>query len=93
VAGNAHHAAGALHDEIVRRALVVGTGLSKPGDGRVDDFRAARPDRVVAKPEAIEGAGRKVLDENVSLVDQPPQRLRGGILLEIEGDRALVTVD
>src|SRR5215212_6266629 len=93
VPGDAHYAAGALHDEVVCRALVVGAGLPESGDGGVDDLRATRLDRVVAEPKSSERAGRTVLDEDVGPVDQAPERVVGGVMFEVEGDRAFVAVD
>jgi hypothetical protein len=48
---------------------MLGAGLSEPGDGRVNDLLAARLDHVVTEAEPIERAGRKILDEDVGLVD------------------------
>ena len=52
LAGDAHDAAHALHDDVERRAVAVGAGLAEAGGGGVDEARVARGERLVAEAEA-----------------------------------------
>ncbi len=93
LAGDAHHSAHALHDQIVGCAVRRRPLLAESGNGCEDQARIARVHRVIAKAKPRDGAGREVLHQHIGRIDQPPKRFLAKIRLEIERNRALVAID
>ena len=50
-------------------------------------------DLVVREAEAVEGAGPVVLDEDVGVVEEPPQEIPPPGVLHVQSDSALASVD
>ena len=92
-AGNAHQAADALHNLIVSRAALVRPVLPEAGNGAVDDARIDDLDGGVAEAEAGHYAGSKVFHDDIGLGGQLQENIPGLVLLEVEGQAALVAVD
>ena len=58
----------------------------------IDDARVARPHGVGTETEPVHGLRADRVDEDVGRVHQPPERLAGLLMLEVEADAALVAV-
>ena len=69
-----------------------GPCFAEAADRDVDDVRAQRADRSLAKAHPVDHPGAKVLDEHVGGGDQPLQRLDPGRRLQVQHDRPLVAV-
>ena len=59
----------------------------------IDDVRLDRCHRVIAEAQPPDGVGAHVVDEDVGGGDQLAQGAAAGLVLQIEGDRALVAVE
>ena len=93
-AGQAHQARHRLDDEVVAGQHAALLRRTEAADGGVDDARVGRGDVVVAEAEAGEPAGPEVLHHDVGAARRAPGRAsRSLVVLEVEGDRALVAVD
>src|SRR5262249_35935188 len=89
---NAEQAALGLERKIVRRPVAEWALLPKRADRAVDDARIARSNRVVIDTKALDHARPKRLDDDVSGLAEPEQRLALAWLLEVEHDTLLATV-
>ena len=78
VTGDRHQATDGLDDEVVAGPVFRGTGSSIAADREVDEGRIDGPKRLVVEPELIERPGAEVLDEDVSVGEQPPQDVAAG---------------
>ncbi len=65
VSGDAHDAGHALRDEVKAAAFGVGSGLSKAGDGTVDEPGVVGAEGGVAETEGFHCTGAEVFDEDV----------------------------
>src|ERR687888_327640 len=92
LAGQADRPAGRLRDGVERQEVAVRPVLREPLDLDVDELRVDLLDLVVAEAEALDHAGRKVLDEDVPLLDQAPQHLLALGLAEVQRHGPLVRV-
>jgi hypothetical protein len=91
-AGDADHPALGLHHQVERRAIAIGTILSKAGNRAVDDARLMRADAFVVNPELFDGADAQVLEDDVGGLEQAKeQRLAVG-MLQVERDALLVAI-
>ncbi len=90
--GHRHEPADGLHEQVVP-GQPGPLAAAEAGDGGVDDRGVGRPDVGVAEPEALHGARREVLDDDVSACRE---RLGVGAALvgaQVERRGALVAVD
>src|SRR5262249_58070558 len=92
LAGEAHDAAHRLRDEIETAPMPVRPGATEPGERAIDQGRIVLAQLLVAKAEPLHHTGREILDEHVSLADQPAQDLRPAWRLQVERATALLPV-
>ena len=91
-ARDAREARERLEQEILPRAVAVGTRLAVPGGGDVDEPRVPGPGRFPAQAETLHHARSEVLDQDVRTFDEAP---RDGVavgMLEVQGQAPLVPV-
>ena len=91
-AGDAHHPAHALDDEVVAGALGVGAVLPEAGDRGVDQPRVGRAKRLRVEAELLEPADLEILDDDVGICGQPANQRRAFRLGEIDRRRLLSAV-
>ena len=65
LAGDAHRAAAGLRDHVEGEVLLVRAALAEALDLGIDDAGVDRADHVIAEPEALDRAGRHVLDHDI----------------------------
>jgi len=92
-AGNAVRAASGLGNHVERQELAVWPVGREAFDLGVDDARVDPRDLVVIEAESVDGAGRKVLDEDVALGDKRAQQRLAPLVFEVAGHAALVGVE
>ncbi len=92
-AGDRHEPAHALRDLIEAGTAAIGTVLAEAGDAAIDDARIDRAQRLVVDAEAMLDVGAVVLDQHVGLRRHAPQDLLARLLLQVEGQAALVAVE
>src|SRR4029453_2733510 len=91
-AGDAHQPAHRLDQEVVAGQL--GPGASpEAGDGAPDQAGVVPSQLLAPEPEALGGPGLEVLDQHVGPGRQGPGRPPALLVLEVQGDAALVAVD
>ena len=83
----------ALDDVVIGRLAAIGTAVAVAVQRRIDQARIARAHRLMREAEFFDLLRPHRMHENVGAIDQPPQRLGGGGLLEIEHQRALAAVE
>src|SRR6266851_3328100 len=93
ISGDADRAAGGLGDHVEGEVLLVRAALAETLDLAVDDPWVQLLDDVVAEPQALDRAGRHVLDRDVGLLQHLLDDLETARRFEVEGDRFLVGVE
>ena len=88
-AGDRQHPRLGLHQQVVGLAVAVGAGRAVPRDLAHHEPRVRGPQLGRRQPEPPGGAGGEVLDEDVGLLEQPPQHDAGVGVLHVEGQRLL----
>src|SRR5204863_8742074 len=91
-AGDAHHAALGLHDEVERGAIAIRSVLPEAGDRAVDDAGLALARTLVVDAEPGDRADPQVLEHDVGAVEQPEEQRLALWMLQIERDALLVAV-
>jgi hypothetical protein len=92
LAGDGHQPRHALRDQVEAAAIGIRPGPPEAGDLAIDEAGIVAAQLLVAESQALHGALAVILDDNVSVDQQPAQRRLGGLLLEVEDDAALVAV-
>src|SRR5262249_32754445 len=90
--GGRRRATGALGDVLVDLAVLV-RSRAEALDGSVDHARVELLDALPGEAHAVEGAGSKVLDQDIAPLDQALENLQALLVLAVDGDRALVVVE
>ena len=93
LAGDAHHSALRLHDEIERRTVAVRSVLPETGDRAVHDARLPLANALVVDAELCDGPDAKVLEHDVGALEQPEEDRFAFRMLEIERDALLVAIE
>ncbi len=83
----------ALDDVVIGRLAAIGPAVAVAVQRRIDQARIARAHRLMREAELFDLLRPHRMHENVGAGDQPPQRVRGRGLLEIEHQRALAAVE
>src|SRR3546814_5486618 len=91
--GNAHHARQRLYDHVVGGLGAVGPGLTETADRRPNQLRTAGRDLLNIKADPARDAGPEVLHDNICLRYELQQQLPPAILLQVDRDALLVSVD
>ncbi|MEA2977631.1 MAG: formyl-CoA transferase, partial [Alphaproteobacteria bacterium] len=91
-AGGGGRAARALRDILVDLAILVRSG-AKTLHRRDDHARIELVDVLPGKSHAVERAGREILHQYVTMLDQPLDDFLALRMFGIDGDRALVAVE
>ena len=81
-----------LQDRTPGAAIAVRAGRAVPRHGEAHDAGVDGGDRLVVEAEPVEGAGAVVVEEDVGLGEQPPEDLAPGLVLQVEGEGALVAL-
>ncbi len=76
-AGQVHHPAHALDDEVVAGARRVGAVVAEAGDRAIDEARIERLQAGVVEPVLGEPAGLEILDQHVGARGEPAHDLAG----------------
>jgi hypothetical protein len=92
-AGDRHQPGARLREQVEPRRRRVGAGSAESGHGRRDEPRVRLAHRGERESEALEHAGREVLDDDVRARRETPDRLRAGGTRQVERDRLLVAID
>ncbi|GBD12969.1 hypothetical protein HRbin24_00990 [bacterium HR24] len=92
LAGDAHDASHALHNDVQGGLVAIGARLPEAGGGGVDEARVALRQHVVAQTQALHSAGREVLHHHIGLLDQPQKEVSAGGALQVDADAALAPV-
>ena len=82
----------ALNHVIVGRLAAVRAAVAIAMQRGVDEARIFRAHRLVSEAELLDFLRPHRMDEHIRSGDQPPERVLGGIDLEIENERALAAV-
>ena len=90
---DAHEPRLALHEQVVRLFLFILAAATVARNRNVDEPRVECGCLGGAESEALDGAGRKVLNEDVGLSNKRPQRCDSRLALEVEHDALFVAVD
>src|ERR1043166_8092432 len=92
LAGDRHGAAGRLRDHVEGEVLLERAAFAEALHLAIDDRRVDRLDHVVAEPEALDRAGREILDHHVGLAREALDEIEAARVLEIHRGRALVGI-
>ena len=92
LAGQAHEAAHALHDEVIAGAGGVRTGLAEARDGAVDEVWLHGLDRCVVEPVFRELADLVVLEHHIGVRGELADDVLALGRADVDRDRALVAV-
>src|SRR5205085_4421904 len=90
-AGRRSRTAGTLRDILVDLAVLIRTRAEALDRGN-DHARIELIDMLPSKPHAVERARRKILHQDVALLDQPFENFFALGMLGIDGDRSLAAV-
>ncbi len=93
MAGDAHHPAEPLHHHVVGRIVGIGSGMTEARCRGIDQTRIARVQGIPAIAELFHRPRAEVLDQGVSLVEQPLENIAALRGFEVERDRFLAPVD
>src|SRR5215472_10853619 len=93
LAGDRHRTPGRLRNHVKGEVILVGAVVAKALDRDIDDAGVNFADDVIAKAEAFDDAGRKILGKDIGLFDQPAQNGAPLVGLQIGGDALLVGVE
>src|SRR4029077_4301070 len=74
LAGDAHHPALGLHDEVECGAIAIRSVLPEAGDRAVDDAGPALARTLVVDAEPGDGADPQVLEHDVGAIEQPEEQ-------------------
>jgi len=91
--GHGHDAGFALNHGVVAGQMRVRSRLAVAADRAIDQPWIDRRHGPVIESELGEAAGPEVLDQHVGGLNQPAQRLRAFLLLEIERDALLAPIE
>ena len=91
-AGNRHHPANTLDDEVIAGTMRPGAGLPESGHRAVDEFRIDCREAVVVEAVFLEVADLVVLDDHVADRCQAPDDFAALNACEIDRDRSFATV-
>ena len=87
-----HKTAHRLNDPVIGSALPVRPRLAEAGNGRVDDVRPDRLDRLIRKPEPVHDAGAVIFDQNIACFQKLFRKLQSLRVLEIQDHALFVPV-
>ena len=87
-AGDAHHPAHALDDEVVAGTVGIGSVLPEAGDRCVDQPRIALRQGFVVEAEEAERARAKILDHDISSVAEFQRQIIGAGDVQVDADVA-----
>ncbi len=82
-----------LDDVVDRRGIGTCAGRSESGSSAVQDVRSHRGDRLIREPQPIDRLAPHVVDEHVRARDQSCEDALALLALQIDGDRALATIE
>ena len=82
--GHVHDAGAGLGDDVIAGLAGVRAAVAKGGDGAVDQPGVQGPRGLIPKAQLVHHAGAVTLDEDISLLDHPAQRLLSAGVLEIQ---------
>jgi hypothetical protein len=91
-AGDAHHSAEGLHDDVVRAFVLVWPALAEAGDGGEDQTRVPLLEHFDGIAELVEHAGAEVLHQHIGPREQSVEHRAIRVQLEVERDRLLAPV-
>ena len=83
----------ALDDVVIGRLAAIGTAVAIAVQRRINQARIARTHRLVAEAELFDFLGPHRVGQHVGARNEPPQRVGGRGLFEIEHQRALAAVE
>ena len=87
-----HHPAHGLHDQIVSRALAVGTGEAEAGDGGVNQTAIVRLQRFVIDAQPLDDSWAKILNDDIGFARQLAEGGEVAGLFQIESDTFFVSI-
>ena len=91
-AGDRHQPAHALRDLVEARPFLVGAVLAIGRDAGIDDARIDGLQVRIIDPQPPFHVGAEILDHHIGLLREPQQQRAPGLVLEVDGDAALVAV-
>jgi hypothetical protein len=91
--GDAHHPRLGLHDDVVRRPVLVGPPFPVSRHRTVDQTGVVLCEVPVPEPPLVHLADAEVLDEDVGVASEVAEHLASVLAREVERHRALVAVD
>ncbi len=93
LAGDAHGAARGLRDHIEGEVLLVRAPFAEALDLAIDDAGVDGADRVIAKADALDRAGRHVFDHDIGSPRHVLDQRQAAFGFEVDSDRLLVGVE
>ena len=82
-----------LRDHVEGEVLLVRAALAKAFDLAIDDAGVEGADRVVAEADALDRAGRHVLDHDVGMARHVLDQSQAALGFEVDRDRFLVRIE
>ena len=92
-AGDAHHPAFGLQDQVERGAVTIRSRLAEAGDRAIDDARVARTAGLVAEPELVDHADAVILEDDVGALHQLEEQVLALGVLEVDDHALLVAME
>ena len=93
LAGDAHRAAAGLRNHVEGEVFLVRAAFAETFDLAIDDAGVDRTDRVIAEADALDRAGRHVLDHDIGMPRHVLDEGQPALGFEVDRDRFLVRVE
>ena len=93
VAGHAHQAAHALRDQVDACPVRIGSRRAEAGNRQINQTRVDVPQVFIPKAEFWHGLAQKILNQNIRAFDHATENSFAYLILQVDGDAALIAVD